>query len=134
MNNIILNILSFSSNLAALDAATIIYWALGLVVAFVALAVIVTLLFYRKVEKGTAIVRTGWGGTAVYFNGGKIIPVLHRAELIDISLKRVEIDRTGKNGLICQDNMRADIKVAFFVRVNNAEEDVLHVAGAIGCE
>ena len=34
---------------------------------------------------------------------------------MDISVKRIEIDRTGKNGLICKDNMRADIKVAFFV-------------------
>ncbi|NIP97032.1 MAG: flotillin family protein, partial [Akkermansiaceae bacterium] len=38
------------------------------------------------------------------------------------------------NGLICQDNMRADIKVAFFVRVNNAEEDVLRVAQSVGCD
>ena len=30
--------------------------------------------------------------------------------------------------------MRADIKVAFFVRVNNIEEDVLRVAESIGCD
>jgi len=97
-------------------------------------AIFIGLTFYRKVEKGTALVRTGLGGTKVYFNGGAIIPVMHRADLMDISLKRVEIDRTGKNGLICKDNMRADIKVAFFVRVNNADEDVLQVAGSIGCD
>ena len=104
--------------LAAVDIMTLVYWGVGVIVTVVVVAVVLTLLFYRKVEKGTAIVRTGYGGTAVYFNGGRIIPVLHRADLIDISLKRVEIDRTGKNGLICKDNMRADIKVAFFVRVN----------------
>jgi len=97
-------------------------------------AIIIALTFYRKIEKGTALVRTGVGGTKVYFNGGAVVPILHRADLMDISLKRVEIDRTGKNGLICKDNMRADIKVAFFVRVNNADEDVLQVAGAIGCD
>ncbi|MGJ8657666.1 MAG: flotillin family protein [Akkermansiaceae bacterium] len=101
--------------------------------AFVA-CVIVILTFYRKVEKGTAIVRTGIGGTKVFFNGGPVVPFIHRADLMDISLKRVEIDRTGKNGLICKDNMRADIKVAFFVRVNNADDDVLNVAGSIGCD
>ena len=98
------------------------------------LVIFVGLTFYRKIEKGTALVRTGVGGTKVYFNGGPVVPILHRADLMDISLKRVEIDRTGKNGLICKDNMRADIKVAFFVRVNNADEDVLQVAGAIGCD
>jgi len=90
--------------------------------------------FYRKVEKGTALVRTGFGGTKVYFNGGVVFPVAHRIDHIDISLKRIEIDRTGKNGLICKDNLRADIKVAFFVRVNNADADVLRVAESIGCD
>ncbi|MGJ8725235.1 MAG: flotillin family protein [Roseibacillus sp.] len=102
--------------------------------AFVILAAIyVVLTCYRKVEKGTALIRTGMGGTKVYFNAGYIVPILHRADMMDISLKRIEIDRTGRNGLICKDNMRADIKVAFFVRVNNAAEDVLRVAESVGC-
>ena len=37
-------------------------------------------------------------------------------------------------GLICKDNIRADIKVAFFVRVNKNVEDVLNVAQIIGTE
>ena len=89
---------------------------------------------YRKVEKGSALVRTGGADTKVIFNGGFVYPVIHRAELVDISVKRIEIDRTGKNGLICRDNLRADIKVAFFVRVNNVEADVLKVAESIGCQ
>jgi len=89
---------------------------------------------FRKIEKGTALIRTGIGETKVTFDGMFVIPILHRADLMDISLKRVEIDRTAANGLICKDNMRADIKVAFFVRVNNSKDDVLQVAGAIGCD
>jgi len=104
------------------------------ILALVGLALFILLTFYRKVEKGTALVRTGWGGTKVYFNGGVVVPVAHRADMMDISLKRIEIDRTGKNGLICKDNLRADIKVAFFVRVNNAADDVLRVAESIGCD
>ena len=60
-------------------------------------------------------------------------PIIHRAEIMDISVKTIEIDRRGKDGLICKDNIRADIKVAFFVRVNKTPEDVLKVAQAIGC-
>ncbi|MGJ8696431.1 MAG: flotillin family protein [Verrucomicrobiaceae bacterium] len=103
-------------------------------VAIIGFGLFVLLTFYRKVEKGTSLVRTGMGGTKVYFNGGVVIPIAHRADMMDISLKRIEIDRTGKNGLICKDNLRADIKVAFFVRVNNASEDVLRVAESIGCD
>jgi flotillin len=88
---------------------------------------------YRKVEKGRALVRTGGSRAKVILNGGFVIPIVHRAELIDISVKRIEIDRTGKNGLICQDNMRADIKVVFFVRINNVEADIIKVADSIGC-
>ena len=89
--------------------------------------------WYRKVEQGKALVRNGIGGTRVYFSGAIVLPVIHQAEIMDISVKRVEIDRQEKNGLICMDNMRADIKVAFFVRVNQTVQDVLKVAQSIGC-
>jgi len=89
---------------------------------------------YRKVPQGTALVRTGQGGTKVSFTGKVVVPVIHRYEDMDISVKRIEIDRTGANGLICKDNMRADIKVAFFVRVNPTDNDVRKVAQSIGCE
>ena len=89
--------------------------------------------FFRKVTQGQAIVRNGIGGTKVSFNGMIVIPVAHQAEYMDISVKRIEIERKGIEGLICMDNMRADIKVAFFVRVNKTPEDVLRVAQSIGC-
>lgn len=117
---------SFWTNLSIM-AVTI-----GAVLLFGIIYLVITC--FRKIEKGTALIRTGIGQTKVTFDGMFVVPVLHRADLMDISLKRVEIDRTGKNGLICKDNMRADIKVAFFVRVNNNREDVLQVAGAIGCD
>lgn len=90
--------------------------------------------FYKKVEQGKALVRTGGSKPRVSFSGMYVIPLIHRLEIMDISVKRVEIDRTGSNGLICNDNMRADIKVAFFVRVNKTNEDVLNVAQSLGCE
>ncbi|MDG2125071.1 MAG: hypothetical protein P8J87_15320, partial [Verrucomicrobiales bacterium] len=104
----------------------------GVIVVFGLIALVVKC--YRKVQQGRALVRTGQGGIQVSFTGKLVIPVLHRAEDMDISVKRIEIDRTGKNGLICKDNMRADIKVAFFVRVNPTEADVRKVAQSIGCD
>jgi len=91
--------------------------------------------FYKKVEQGSAIIRNGVGGTKVSFVGMLVWPVLHRMELMDISVKRIEINRTGdgSEGLICRDNMRADVKVAFFVRVNKTPQDVLKVAQSLGC-
>ena len=106
----------------------------GLLLALVLVAGVAMLVqCYQKVQQGTALVRTGIGGVRVSFTGLLILPVVHRKETMDISLKRVEIYRHGSEGLICADNVRADIKVAFFVRVNNAAEDVLKVAQTIGC-
>lgn len=90
--------------------------------------------FYRQVDQGKVlIINTLKSEPTVTFTGAVVIPIIHRAEVMDISLKTVEIDRRGKEGLICKDNIRADIKVTFFVRVNKTREDVLKVSGAIGC-
>ena len=91
--------------------------------------------FYKKIPQGKSIVRTGVGGTKVAFNKGMyVIPIFHKMEIMDISLKKVQIERMLHDGLICRDNIRADIKVAFFVRVNKSVNDVVNVAQTIGCE
>lgn len=91
--------------------------------------------FYRKVEQGKAlIVNKMKGDPEVTFSGAQVWPIIHKAEVMDISLKTIEIDRRAHDGLICKDNIRADIKVTFFVRVNPTHEDVLKVARTVGCE
>ncbi|WP_133499367.1 hypothetical protein [Cognatilysobacter terrigena] len=89
--------------------------------------------FYVKVEQGTALIVNDLSSTPkVRFTGGLIIPVLYKAEYMQISLITLQVDRKGKEGLICKDNMRADISVAFYLRVNETQQDVLRVAKAIG--
>jgi len=90
--------------------------------------------FYHKVEQSKVIIRNGVGNQVVCFGGIMVVPIIHRYEEMDISIKRVEIAREGKDGLICKDNLRADIRVAFFVRVNQTTEDVLKVAQLLGCQ
>ena len=88
---------------------------------------------YRKVNQGQALIINRPGGSVVSFTGAIVVPLLHRAESMDISVKTIEIDRGGHDGLICKDNIRADIRVTFFVRVNETERDVLRVAKMVGC-
>ncbi len=109
-------------------------WVLiGLGAGFLLFVLTLLIRCYHKVEQGKALIRNGVGGTRVSFIGMIVLPVLHRREIMDISVKRIEIDRVGKDGLICHDNMRADVKVAFFVRVNKTPQDVLQVAQCLGC-
>ncbi|MDP5100382.1 MAG: SPFH domain-containing protein [Nonlabens sp.] len=92
-------------------------------------------MFYKKVHQGQALVRTGFGGTSVATDKGLyVVPVFHRVETMDISVKKIQIERMGVEGLICKDNMRADIKVAFFVRVNNEVAYIKKVAQTIGVQ
>ena len=91
--------------------------------------------FYIKVPQGTAlIINDTTSQPKVKFTGGLVLPVIHKKEFMQISLITLEIDRRGKEGLICRDNMRADITVAFYLRVNETAEDVLKVAKAIGVD
>jgi uncharacterized membrane protein YqiK len=104
-------------------------------VAFVGAAMMLFSWFYRKAGPEEALVRSGQGGLrCATGNGMFVIPVLHQVERMDLSVKRIEISRRGEAGLICQDNIRADIEVAFFVRVNNTRDDILQVAQSLGCK
>lgn len=89
--------------------------------------------WYKKVPQGQALVRTGGSKPQVAFKSGMfVIPIIHMVEKMDLSVKTVEIARLKEDGLICKDNMRADIKVVFFVRVNSDTEAILKVAQTIG--
>ncbi|NML63818.1 flotillin family protein [Hymenobacter sp. RP-2-7] len=87
---------------------------------------------YQKAVQGEALVRTGLGDTKVSFSGIFVVPVLHKLEVMDIKLKTIIIARSGSEGLVCKDNLRADVKVNFFVRVNKTHDDVVNVAQSIG--
>ncbi|MBW1294719.1 flotillin family protein [Aquimarina litoralis] len=114
-----------------LEKSSIIVLIAIVIVAFGLIVWIISM--YKKIIQGKVLVRTGAGGTKVYFNAGLVVPVLHKMEIMDIAVKKLEIERTGTNGLICKDNIRADIKVAFFVRVNKSKADIINVAQTIGC-
>lgn len=89
---------------------------------------------FRKVVQGEALIINRPRKVDVTFTGAMVVPVMHRAEVMDISVKTIEIARTGREGMICQDNIRADIQITFFVRVNKTAEDVIKVAQAIGTD
>lgn len=116
-----------------MDLQTILMIVVGAIV-FIGFGVLAMFAkFYKKATQGKALVRTGSGGLKVSFNKMMVYPIFHKLEIMDISLKSFTISRTGKDGLICQDNLRADIKVVFFIRVNHKEDEVKKVAQSIGC-
>ncbi|MFH8737073.1 flotillin family protein [Streptomyces sp. NPDC017964] len=118
-----------------MDATTV---GIGVsVVAVLFVAAVLLLVFtrlFRKVEQGKALIVSKMRKVDVTFTGQVVLPVLHKAEVMDISVKAIEITRTGRDGLICQDNIRADIRISFFVKVNKTVDDVIKVAQAVGTQ
>ncbi len=110
----------------------------GVVIAIVVLGLLaiftLAIRLYRRVPQGMALIRNSPGGAHVSFHGALVLPFIHKAEIMDITVKRIEIARAGSDGLICKDNLRADIKVAFFVRVNKTADDVRSVADILGVD
>jgi len=100
----------------------------------IVVVIIGALLTIRKVKAGEAGVRTGLGGLKVTKSWMLRMPFVHRWDIMDIQVKKLEVARKGKDGLICQDNIRADIEVAFYVRVSPEVENIMEVAEAVGCE
>lgn len=91
--------------------------------------------FYIKVPQGTAlIVNDMTSRPKVHFTGALVYPVIYKKEFMKISLITFDVERRSKDGLICKDNLRADICVAFYLRVNETTEDVLKVAKSIGVD
>ena len=110
---------------------------------FVFFVVICLFLFIKKIKPGEAGVRTGVGGIKVAKDYMLRVHGLQQLQIMDLSVKKLEVVRKGKDGLICQDNIRADIEVVFYVRVNDEKSevdgktdyhDIKTVATQVGCE
>ncbi|MCH2603155.1 MAG: hypothetical protein MKZ76_09290, partial [Pedosphaera sp.] len=115
-----------------------------LVLAVLVFFIIISLfLFIKKIKPGEAGVRTGFGGIKVKKDWMYRVPILQQLQIMDLSVKKLEVVRKGKDGLICEDNIRADIEVVFYVRVNDEKSevdgksdfhDIKTVATQVGCE
>ncbi len=103
----------------------------ALLVALAAFAVfigIISIFCVRMIQPGRAGVKTGWGGVKVAFDWMVRLPIVQSYHIVDISVKKLEITRKGKDGLVCRDNIRADITVAFYIRVEATPDSVRKVA------
>ncbi|MEV5873690.1 flotillin family protein [Streptomyces sp. NPDC052101] len=111
---------------------------LGVLVAACLVVVLLALFgfsrLYRKVDQSQALIVSKTRRVDVSFTGQVVLPILHKAEVMDISVKTIEISRSGRDGLICRDNIRADIRILFFVKVNKTVPDVIKVAQTVGTE
>ncbi len=98
----------------------------GLLIMIVTIILIILIVKgYRKPKTGTALVTTGGSGLRISFGKGIfILPFVHSSELVDLTIKKITLDFTGRNALTSKDKAKIETKLTFFVRVNNTVEEV----------
>jgi uncharacterized membrane protein YqiK len=89
--------------------------------------------FYRRIAPHQALVVNGPQGLRVLIGRGALVfPVLHKAEVVDLSTHALTLELTGAQSLFCKNNLRADIRARFLLRVNPTAADVEKVVLTIG--
>ncbi len=112
---------------------------IGIIIVVVSLIVFLGFMAsrYKKVKnEGEAIVVNGLKKSIASFTGAFVWPVINNYQYIDITRKNIPVLRIGKKdgddeeteGLHCKDNIRADMKVDFYIGVNHELESVKQVA------
>ncbi len=105
----------------------------GALLFFLGLVALYAKLFV-KVDPGSALIVNSVSQVQVFFTGALVLPIVHRHEVMDISVKTVALTRKGANGVLCRDHIRADVEITFYIRVCKTLEDVLAVAQSIGTD
>lgn len=86
----------------------------------------------RFVEQGTALIVTGAGPEPqVHFTSAIVLPLRHRCEVMDISLRQIEIE---PGVFSTKDEVEVEMRASFFVHVVKSPEAVIRVAQTIGAE
>lgn len=91
-------------------------------------------LSYRTVAPHEALVLRTMQATRVRFAGALVLPLVHRAEVMDLRPRAIVIDREGERGVRLRDGSWADLELTLLVRVKPTRDDILAVAGSVGCE
>jgi flotillin len=100
---------------------------------------------YKRVNKtGEALIITKFGNQEkqATLNGAFVWPLVNQFERMDITRKSILIVREGVKGKVgeeyeglhCKDNIRANVKVCFYLGVNPEAKDIIQVANNFTAE
>ena len=89
--------------------------------------------YYAKATLDTALVRTGFGGSRVVTDGGCLsLPILHQVQKVSMGALNFDISREGRDAVLTRDQMRADVRFEFELRVAPTSEGIVTAAQALG--
>ena len=106
-------------------------WIFGTVAVVIAVLVGILFLhrFYAKASLELALVRTGVGGRKVVTEGGVLaLPILHKLQKVSMQIVSVRVSRTGREAVLTNDKLRADVVMEFDLRVMPETEAIATAA------
>src|SRR5258706_16166234 len=74
----------------------------------------------------------GKGPTVVLDDGGIVIPIIHNLTAVSLETMRLNVERRGPHALITKDNLRVDLSVEFYIKVQANSDDILQAARSLG--
>ena len=89
---------------------------------------------FKKKPQNQALIRSGFGGIQVSFNGLFVIPFIHKLEILDLTIKTIKIHKTGRDGLLSKDGKKIDVKADFIIRVIPVHNEIKKIAITIGVD
>lgn len=87
---------------------------------------------FKTVRSGEVMVRYGWGGIKVFFDYAMVFPIIHYRDILDLTPKRLEIQRSETNPLELKDGTKAKLQIFFILQLKKSQPEVLHAAKFIG--
>ena len=82
------------------------------------LALVLVKIFYRPVQPGQALVVTDvGGGQRVTLTGALVLPVIHRADLLDITTRTVDVDLDGARAPRSRDGVPVAVRAVAYLRI-----------------
>ncbi len=92
-------------------------------------------LYYQRVATGTALIINDLSGKKrVSFTNTLVLPIIHSKETLKMPLIPMEFDWRGKNGLKCADNIRVDIRLTVYLKIEERTADVLSAVRSMGVD
>lgn len=115
-----------------MSLATIIF--VGISVLVVAGQALLLKRFYHSVAPHEALVITITEGHRVSFTGALVVPFVQRADVLSTAPVEVRVQCADAEACRTADNLKVNLDVTFWVKINRTADDVLRVAQHHGCE
>lgn len=88
----------------------------------------------RRAPPGHALVVSTPSGVRVRRGAAVVMPIVRRADPIDLRVRVLRIERKGREAIVTGDGAFVDIGATFRLKINDTDEDIIKVAQTIGCD